>query len=127
MSHPTDDDALPWLDRAALELEDARSSWAAGNAGRGRVSARRAAGMALKAWLAAADDVEHAAYRTNFMHHLNALADDPARPAAIREAAWRLAARPVPEGGFTAPLPVKLTPMHDAEAIIAWCTARVSG
>lgn len=119
-------DDTPWLENAAAELAAARDAWAAGSAGRGRVCARRAAGMALKAWLATGAG-DAAAYRTSFMHHLNALADDPQRPAAVREAAWRLAARKVPPGGFTAPVPDKLTPMHDAELIIGWCTDRVAG
>lgn len=117
-------DDTPWLENAVAELAAARDAWAAGNAGRGRVGARRAAGMALKAWLATGEG-DAAAYRTSFMHHLEALADDAERPIAVREAAWRLAARKVPAGGFTAPLPEKLTPAHDAELIIGWCTARV--
>lgn len=117
-------DAASWLAQIAAELAGADAAWGEGNAGRGRVGARRAAGMGLKAWLARGPRAD---YGTSFMHHLNALADDGERPVAVREAAWRLAARPVPEGGFQrAPAPA-LTPMADAREIIAWVEAELAG
>lgn len=123
MSHPTHAADTPWMTRAAAELADAAESWSAGNAGRGRVCARRAAGMALKAWL----EVDpRPGYGTSFMHHLGALADDESVEVAAREAAWRLAARQPPAAGFAAPLPERLTPMHDAELIRDWCAARLA-
>jgi len=104
------------------EMAGADAAWASGNAGRGRVGARRAAGMALAARLALEPLPE---YGTSFMHHLNALADDSGAPPALREAAWRLSARPMPPHGFeVAPAP-GLTPMTDARTIVAWvATAR---
>ncbi|MEZ4464114.1 MAG: TrmH family RNA methyltransferase [bacterium] len=82
-------DAAAWLARVEPELALAQAAWQGGNAGKGRVASRRAAGMALKAWLA---QQPRAHYGKNFMHHLNALADDEGMPQAEREAAWRLAA-----------------------------------
>jgi hypothetical protein len=110
------DDAAAWWAQIEPELAGANAAWGSGNAGKGRVGARRAAGMGLKAWLSLAPKET---YGTSFMHHLNALADDAAQPQAIRESAWRLAARAIPEGGFQVPLAPGLTPMADARAIIA--------
>ncbi len=104
----------------AGELAGADASWASGNAGRGRVGARRAAGMALAARLTLEP---RPAYGTSFMHHLNALADDAEAPVALREAAWRLSARPIPPQGFEVSLPPGLTPMADARAIVEWVAA----
>jgi hypothetical protein len=109
-----------WFAAAGPELAGADAAWAGGNAGRARVCARRAAGMALKGWLATNP---RDAYGTSFMHHLNALADDAAIPVAIREAAARLAARPKPPEGFAAPPPEPLTPMADARLILDWSRA----
>lgn len=111
-----------WLERAARELEGAHTAWDQGNAGKGRVCSRRAAGMALKAWLA---QTPQPAYGRSFMHHLNALADDEGADIASREAAWRLAARAVPAEGWRAKVPERLTPMHDVEVIEAFCRARL--
>lgn len=113
-----------WMRQAAAELDGAHAAWEQGNAGRGRVGARRAAGMAIKARLAVAP---RAGYGTNFMHHLGALADDEAVEVAVREAAWRLAARKPPEHGFVVALPERLTPMHDVDVIMAWCKAGIGG
>lgn len=115
--------AAAWWAQIEPELAGADAAWSSGNAGKGRVGARRAAGMGLKAWLSLAPNE---AYGTSFMHHLNALADDTAQAPAVRESAWRLAARPTPEGGFQVPLPPGLTPMADARAIIAWAEVEVS-
>ncbi len=113
-----------WLTRAARELAGAGEAWQTGNAGRGRVGARRAAGMAIKARLAVEP---RDGYGTNFMHHLNAMADDSTIESMVREAAWRLAARQPPEGGFAVATPAKLTPMHDAEVIMQWAEAAPAG
>ncbi len=110
-------DAADWRQQAATEIEAAESSWRAGNAGRGRVGARRAAGMAIKARLV---DDARPGYGTSFMHHLNALADDDGVELAVREAAWRLAARPRPEAGWQVPVAQPLTPTADARRIMDW-------
>lgn len=105
------------LNAARRELADSHAAWRAGNAGRARVSARRSAGMAIRVWIQRGSPT---GFGTNFMHHLNALADLDAAPLAVREAAWRLAARAAPAEGFQAPLPEPLTPAADAQQIIDW-------
>lgn len=118
-------EAITWLTQADQEILGGDAAWAEGNAGKGRVCSRRAAGMALKAWLALHPQE---AYGRSFMHHLNALADDEQIDApAVREAAWRLAARKRPEAGFQVAIAAKLTPMDDARLIMAWCRAQVAG
>lgn len=112
------------LSQADAESADSEASWAAGNAGRARVTARRAAGMAIRAWLMAQDGIT---YGTNFMHHLAGVADDSRHPTPLRESAWRLAARGVPEGGFEAPLPDPLVPVSDARSIITWVRSELTG
>ncbi len=104
------------------ELAGADEAWRSGNAGRGRVGARRAAGMALKAWLCLQP---RDGYGTSFMHHLGALADDESVAYGAREAAWRLCARPVPEAGFQLALPAGLTPLDDARTIIDLISAEL--
>ena len=106
-----------WMAKAQAELAGAKTSWQGGNAGRGRVGSRRAAGMAYKAALAVEPRPD---YGTSFMHHLNAGADDGQLPLEVREASWRLAARPTPSEGWQTDLPNPLTPMADAETVIRW-------
>ena len=112
-------DAL--FSQAKQELERCRNAWASGNAGKGRVGARRAAGMAIRAYLKLKPDP---AYGTNFMHHLAGVADNQGHPVALRESAHRLAARGWPENGFVAPVPEPLEPAADAASIIAWFRER---
>ncbi|MCA9538086.1 MAG: hypothetical protein KC620_04325 [Myxococcales bacterium] len=112
-----------WLSRAEQELAGADESWRGGNAGRGRVGSRRAAGMAIVAWLTAEPQE---GYGRNFMHHLNALADDERFAAGVREAAWRLAARPAPGVGWRVEPPRPLTPMADAQLIGDFCRKRLA-
>ena len=109
-----------WMTDARRELTGATDWWRQGNAGRGRVGARRAAGMAFKARLIREP---RPGYGTSFMHHLNAAADDVSLPVPLREAAWRLAARPTPESGWEIPLPEGLTPMADAQTALDWAAA----
>lgn len=114
--------AARWLADAEGEWDRAWSNWRGGNTGKGRVGSRRAAGMGLKAWLSLQARPE---YRTSFMHHLNALADDAEQPVAMRECAWRLSARPMPAAGFAVPIGNTLTPMDDARTLLAWCATEV--
>ena len=110
------------LERAENELLGSKQAWKQGNAGKGRVCARRAAGMALRAWLL---QEPNATYGSNFMHHLGALADDESHEISIRESAWRLAARGMPESGFIEPMPDPLVPATDARSIMDWCCQRM--
>ena len=103
---------------ADREIELSRDGWGKRNAGLGRVAARRAAGMAIRAWVQAGR-IE--GYGTNFMHHLAAFADDEGVPLQARESAWRLANRPAPDGGFVASDPMPTEPADDAETIRMCC------
>lgn len=126
---PQPETSEEWFAASGPELEGARAAYAEGNLGKARVGARRAAGMALKGWLGALVDRGEAApdYGRNFMHHLNALADDAGVEAlGVREAAWRLAARGRPEGGFAVPTPDPLTPMEDAQLIMTWARQQLA-
>ena len=124
MSDVLSEEQTALLIQADSEAADSEASWAARNAGRARVTARRAAGMAIRAWLMAQGDVK---YGTNFLHHLAGVADDERHPTPLRESAWRLAARGKPEGGFEAPLPDPLVPATDARSIIAWARSELMG
>ena len=63
MSDVLSEEQTALLIQADSEAADSEASWAARNAGRARVTARRAAGMAIRAWLMAGD-----VSGTNFMH-----------------------------------------------------------
>ena len=112
-----------WLSKADGELAQAERAWKSGNAGRGRVGSRRAAGMALKALLLLEPNE---AYGTSFMHHLAGIADDSDIDGEVREAAWRLSARARPDAGWAHALPEPLTPMADATIISEFAKARIS-
>ena len=112
-----------WLNKADGELAQAEQAWKSGNAGRGRVGSRRAAGMALKALLRLEPN---AAYGTSFMHHVAGIADDPKIDGEVREAAWRLSARARPDAGWAHALPDPLTPMADAIIVAQFAKARIS-
>ena len=107
-----------WRSQAEAELVAADGAWAEHNAGMARVASRRGAGMCIRAWLM---EVPREGYGTNFMHALRAMADDESIPPAPREAAWRLAARPVPEAGWIVPLAGHLKPMDDARLLMGYC------
>ena len=111
------------FEQAAREVTGSQNSWQSRNAGRARVGARRAAGMAIRAWLLSRGQ-SMAGYGTNFMHHLAGVADDHQWPVELRESAWRLAARKVPAEGFQTPLPDPLEPATDAFRIINWFRMR---
>lgn len=111
------DTALLWMISARQEIELAERNWQAGDRGKGRVGSRRAAGMALKARLSLAPD---ARYGRAYIQHINALADDERAPAAQREMAWRLAARPIPAEGFLRAIEGGLTPLMDAQGLMDW-------
>ena len=88
------------LEQAEREVIGSQSAWQSRNAGRARVGARRAAGMAIRAWLVSLD--RHLDdYGTNFgiiwqvsLMTINGLSNC--------ESTWRLAARKVPDEGSDA-------------------------
>ena len=105
------------LTQAQKEIVLSRNGWSKRNAGLARVAARRAAGMAIRAVLTMHP---HEKAGTNFMHHLNYIADSSQVPANIRESAWRLANRPAPEGGYQASDPMPTEPSQDATSLFDW-------
>jgi hypothetical protein len=117
-------DSNDLLLQAEQELVGCRNAWKSGNAGKARVGARRAAGMAIRACLRLEPQP---GYGSNFMHHLAGVADGEGLPTALRESAHRLANRGWPDDGFSTPLPDPLEPSADANSIIQWhrlrCTA----
>ena len=107
-----------WVSTVAREMAVASKGWDEGNAGMGRVGARRAAGFAVRA-LVEGKGLED--FGRTLMHHLGALADAEGAPIAVRESAHRLAARKIPPEGFvTAFEKGKTTPMDDARQIFRW-------
>jgi hypothetical protein len=73
--------------RAEAELARGARAIEEGNAGMGRVCARRAVGAAIEAWLAAEPNP---LYGANVMSYLRGLADDASHPDRIRDAALQL-------------------------------------
>jgi len=96
------------------ELQVAREAQAKGQIGRSRAAARRAAGMALQEKLGIGP---REAYATSFVEALKRLANDAARPEAVRHAALRLCTRVDAE--YQSP---SVDPVADAELIIAYCS-----
>jgi hypothetical protein len=101
--------------RARIEAELAlgHSAAAAGNAGRARVCARRAAGWAIQARY---QQTEGAGWSGDAMKQLNRLRTDPAAPPAPREGAERLSTRVDQDHR----LPFEADPLEDASIIIEW-------
>ena len=87
----------------------------AGNPGRARVCARRAAGWAIRAWYRAR---EGPGWGGDAMKQLHRLRADPAVPPALRAAAERLTTQVDHEHQ----LPFRDDPLEDARAIIAHVT-----
>ncbi len=119
MSTQLPDAALDWLGQAQAELAKAADAWDGGNPGMARVAARRAAGLALEAWLVLAPS-EHRG--GNLLGHLQKLADSEAE-IGVREAASRLCGRARPVEGYAVPIDPGLTPMHDALQVGDWAAA----
>lgn len=97
----------------ADELARGREAQAAGNAGQARVCARRAAGLALKAWYQARDDVF---WGGDALTQLLRLQAESAVPEAVRAAAARLTTKV----DFDHALPFTDDPLTDAALIIAY-------
>src|SRR5512140_363976 len=80
------------------ELAGAREALRAGNSGRARVCARRAAGQAITWYLTRHP---HPAWRADAMHQLLMLEGDEGFPEDVRDAAARLTAKVTGEFGYT--------------------------
>jgi len=89
------------------ELKQAREAQAAGNAGRARVCARRAAGMAIREWSGKSGDA---------LKQLGRLQMDNAAPENVREAAQRLSTKVQVDHT----LPFESDPIEDARVIITY-------
>ena len=89
------------------ELEQARRAQAAGNAGKARVCARRAAGWTLRAISGLTGDA---------IKQLKWLRDNPSAPEAVRAAAMRLTTKV----GHDHALPFPDDPLVDAQTIITF-------
>jgi hypothetical protein len=104
------------IERIRLELEAAASARSAGNEGKVRVCARRAAGLALMEHLSA---ITPAISRLpDAMTLISSLRDDPAVGSAVREAASRLVARVAGDPGY----PAGFDPLADADSIIRYAS-----
>ncbi|MDZ7266808.1 MAG: hypothetical protein ONB48_06510 [candidate division KSB1 bacterium] len=102
------------MDRDYLvELAEARQVLGAGNIGRARTCARRAAGMVLRAAIGVGPSP--ACYAPTFILALHKLASDAAYPPAVREAAGRLVDRSKPDRTSASQNPVQ-----DAEIILKY-------
>lgn len=95
----------------AAELERGRAAQAAGNAGLARVCARRAAGLAIKAWYLARDGGR---WGGDALKQLARLQAEAAAPEAVRAAAGRLTTKV----DFDHALPFADDPLVDAGLII---------
>ena len=100
------------LIRIEAELALGRGS-AAGNPGRARVCARRAAGWAIEAWYQAR---EGPGWRGDAMKQLARLHADEAAPEALRAAAERLSTKVDQDHR----LPFENDALEDAGTIISW-------
>jgi hypothetical protein len=102
------------------EIAEARQVQAAGNIGRARTCARRAAGMAMQITLGIGPGATN--YASTFVDGLRRLAADGQFPEAIREAAVRLVDRSDKERRSASQNPVQ-----DAEIIMEFFQTHHSG
>ena len=86
-----------WIRKAMGELSQARAAYATRDARGGLAGCRRAAGVALNAWLATLDE-PMPSYGRTYMEHLASLQDDDTAPAVVREAARTLRTTPLAGG-----------------------------
>jgi len=100
------------------ELDAARAARAAGNEGRARVHARRAAGIAARMYQAV---YFPSGPRLNGFRHLQHIARDINLPEDIRNAAARLTARVKPDHT----LPHDEDPLKDAALLVQELLARL--
>jgi hypothetical protein len=102
--------------RIEAELAAGRAAQAAGNAGRARVCARRAAGLGIKAWYRRRAEArgQAAGWDGDALAQLRRLQADEAAPAEVRAAAERLTTKV----GHDHQLPFDDDPLADAQRII---------
>jgi hypothetical protein len=116
-----------WLAAAETELVHAEAALARRAARPGVTHARRAAGMAWNAVLAAAPDPDgpaNARYGRSYMDHVVALASDDGAPDEVRAAAERLRdTAPRPPELVTIGKP-DLAPLEAARAIVGYARIR---
>lgn len=102
------------MDRDYLaELAEARAVQTAGNLGRARTCARRAAGMVLRTAIGVGPSPN--CYAPTFILALRKLAADAAYPLSVQQAAGRLVDRSKPDRTSAAENPVQ-----DAEIILQY-------
>jgi len=101
--------------RIEAEMRAAEAAWGAGNPGRARVCARRAAGLAIRAWY---QRREGAGWGGDAMKQLVRLRADPAAPGPVRQAAARLTTQVDRQHQ----LPFDERPIEDARRIVAFVT-----
>ncbi len=95
------------------ELRRAQLARLAGNEGRARTAARRAAGMAIEILVRAVPEKN---YGSDFLHYLRGMMNDPTVPEEIRQAAEHLQARIDKNFVF----PFSEDPIEDAQRIIQY-------
>jgi hypothetical protein len=105
-------------ERCAAELAAGLAAQKAGNHGRARVCARRAAGWAVRAWY---EQREGPGWGGDALRQLRRLEREPAAPGVVREAAARLTTKVDLEHK----LPFDDDPLEDARQIVQFVsTAR---
>jgi hypothetical protein len=112
-----------WLAAADTELCHGEQALARRAARPGVTHARRAAGMALNAVLALAED---ARFGRSYMDHLVALASDDRAPEAVRDAAQRLRATPPSAPTLITLGKPDLSALDPARRIVAYAAERVA-
>ncbi len=114
-------DAAQWLAAARNELSQGEDALASGQANKGMVLARRAAGMALNAVLLKRPAPS---WKRSYMEHLDAVAAGDGVPEEVARAASVLAeraAQPLLKLGGG----VSEGPARAAAVVVAWCAAEV--
>lgn len=105
--------------RIEAELQAAEMAQEAANDGRARVCARRAAGLAIRAWY---QQQEGPAWSGDAMKQLVRLRADAAVPPKVRQAAVRLTTKV----DFDHTLPFDDDPVEDARSIIRYTERRMA-
>jgi hypothetical protein len=104
---------MPVTDQIEAELHAGRQALAAGNPGRARVCARRAAGLGIKDWY---QRRASASWTGDALRQLQRLQAEPTTPAPVRAAAARLTTKVDRDHR----LPFADDPLDDAQLILAY-------